>query len=738
MNVFQRPMFLQAGGPVAPPPMGAPMGPEMDPALMQQAQMVEQAAAQQANELGAAYVQNSLQALDSAENNEQAINAIRGNEKPLEERYRELASLVGEEDAGQTPQSVLTLVQPVIMMTEQGAMDTGLGELMQRMLGDIEMEDEGGQPTDMGQGIGSLMMAGAPEAQPMGVGQQPVANFSQGGVVQRFQAGGEASRLQALYSEMLPVYQSILGDGSDQRRMTQAQILFDIADRAGAFAAGIDPRTGQRVQGSPAAQLAAAASGLGGQIGERLGTQEQQDRALRLSALQAAQGEYSAERADQRAAARAAAAGGRDRALGNLYDIYDGEGNLVQQAVPIATQSEYAQIMERVPGGRIAPTRTAAEPVLREVGGTLYDVADVQNPRVVIPGEGPAPVLREFGGNMYDLSDPLNPQIVIAGETPRDTRIVGGRILDVTDPDNPVVLYEPPAEGPSKPPVNVQMPDGSVLSVREDDPQLDALIRQGGTVVSRTAAQQPSPLIQPDLMQAYARGETSPEETALIQAEIAGSNRSVFNPETGQFERPALTPLVLEAERARADRGQSTVVPMADLSVESEAGAARDLQLAELGGYAFGTGGFLRELGNRAFALVDASAPAQQTQQAVAAVNALNQDALIAFRDLTQGRTAQEAVNQFQNVLPVPATISGSPGRAADQIEQVINFFDAQIEAAQNALRTGVASAPERQRLEAAIIRAQQMSQSYAALRRGVMGGPTGDGTVDPAQFRRR
>jgi hypothetical protein len=497
-----------------------------------------------------------------------------------------------------------------------------------------------------------------------------------------------------------------------------------------------------------------------------LGRQEDQDRALRLSALQAAQGEYSAERADQRAAARAAAAGGRDRALGSLYDIYDGEGNLVQQAVPIATQSEYAQIMERVPGGRIAPTRTAVEPVLREVGGTLYDVADVQNPRVVIrgegpapvlrevggtlydlsdvqnpkvviPGEGPAPVLREFGGNMYDLSDPLNPQIVIAGETPRDTRIVGGRILDVTDPDNPVVLYEPPPEGPSKPPVNVQMPDRSVISVREDDQQLDALIEQGGTVVSRTAAQQMSPLIQPDLMQAYALGETSPEETALIQAEIAGSNRSAFNPETQQFERPQLTPLVLDAERSRADRGLPTVVPMADLGPASEAGAARDVQLAELGGYAFGTGGFFRELGNRAFALVDASAPAQQTQQGVAAVNALNQDALIAFRDLTQGRTAQEAVNQFQNILPVPATFSGSPGRAADQIEQVINFFDAQIEAAQNALRTGVASAPERQRLEAAIIRAQQMSQSYAALRQGVMGGRPGGGGVDPAQFRR-
>jgi hypothetical protein len=152
---------------------------------------------------------------------------------------------------------------------------------------------------------------------------------------------------------MLPTYQSILGDGGEQRRLTQAQILFDIADRAGAFAAGVDPRTGQRVQGSPAAQLAAAASGLGGQIGERLGSQEEQDRALRLAALQAAQGEYSAERAAARAA------GSRDRALGTLYDVYDREGNLVQQGVPIATRKEYDAVIGALgEGARITPART--------------------------------------------------------------------------------------------------------------------------------------------------------------------------------------------------------------------------------------------------------------------------------------------------------------------------------------------------------------------------------------------
>ncbi len=343
MSIYQRPLFMQAGGPVMQQPVIEPQGMPMDPGmggmppeLAQQAAMIEQEAAGRVQELGGQYIDNTMMALDAAETTEDVINAIRGNVQPLEARYMELAQLVGEEDAGATPQSVLALVQPTILMTEQGAMDSGVGGLMQNLVGEVEMAFPDGTPTDMGQGVGGLMMAGAPDqgmamAPEMGVGQPPVANFNQGGAVQRFQAGGEASRLESLYSEMLPVYQSILGDGEDQRRMTQAQILFDISDRAGAFAAGIDPRTGQRVQGSPAAQLAAAASGLGGQIGERLGAQEQQDRALKLSALQAAQGEFSAERADQRAAARAAA--GRERGIGKAYEAVDPEtGEVVGRA----------------------------------------------------------------------------------------------------------------------------------------------------------------------------------------------------------------------------------------------------------------------------------------------------------------------------------------------------------------------------------------------------------------------
>ncbi len=60
--------------------------------------------------------QNQITDLDEAEDYETVINSIRGEEAPIEERYEELASIVGEEDARQTPESVLTLVQPAMVM----------------------------------------------------------------------------------------------------------------------------------------------------------------------------------------------------------------------------------------------------------------------------------------------------------------------------------------------------------------------------------------------------------------------------------------------------------------------------------------------------------------------------------------------------------------------------------------------------------------------------------------------
>jgi hypothetical protein len=274
-----------------PPQGGSGVDPQMEQALT----AAEQQSAAGMAEVGASYAESMMSGLDNAEDYKTVIDSIRGNALPMEARYSELASLVGEEDARKTPESVLTLIQPTIMMTEQGAMDSGIGELMRQVTGEIDMEAENGMPTEMGQGVGSLMTAG--------VGQQPTQNFSLGGPVVRMGTGGNP-RLEQLSSEILGNYRNIMGDGEDQKKLTQAQILFDIADAAGRFASGTNAQ-GQSVAGlSPFAQLGAATSGLGGRIGERVGELDKQDRALKLSALGAAQTEYNAEQAAARAAAK--------------------------------------------------------------------------------------------------------------------------------------------------------------------------------------------------------------------------------------------------------------------------------------------------------------------------------------------------------------------------------------------------------------------------------------------------
>ena len=79
--------------PPAMPPAQGPMGNEevMDPAIVEG--MLAQA-------------QENLGNIDEAEDYETVINSIRGEDAPISARYEELARVVGEEDAAQTPKSV--------------------------------------------------------------------------------------------------------------------------------------------------------------------------------------------------------------------------------------------------------------------------------------------------------------------------------------------------------------------------------------------------------------------------------------------------------------------------------------------------------------------------------------------------------------------------------------------------------------------------------------------------------
>lgn len=239
--------------------------------------------------------------LENAEDYETVINGIRGDDRPIEQRYDELASLVGQEDARATPESVLALVQPVMLMAQ---VDQGIGGLaMEEMNAPVEGA--------MAEGIMSTVNMGA-EAPAEGMGGPAPVNFNQGGPVVYMQDGGSplGGRLGEIYGQKQELYSSILSpqdsalELEEQTDLTKAQMLFDIAQGALMFATPGERRM------SPAERLAQAFTPVLGNISARAGelqkfkqAQAREERALNLQALGAAETSLSAE---QDAAAKAA------------------------------------------------------------------------------------------------------------------------------------------------------------------------------------------------------------------------------------------------------------------------------------------------------------------------------------------------------------------------------------------------------------------------------------------------
>jgi len=119
--------------------------------------------------------------IDNAEDYAGIMNAIRGDDQSIEQRRNELAGYIGKEDAKDTPESALTLIQPSLTLlesAEQGSQGEGgaiADEGIMSMFGDL-----GGQGAM--QGATDAMQGGQPMQAPrqgeamarMAMGEQPV------------------------------------------------------------------------------------------------------------------------------------------------------------------------------------------------------------------------------------------------------------------------------------------------------------------------------------------------------------------------------------------------------------------------------------------------------------------------------------------------------------------------------------------------------------------------------------
>jgi hypothetical protein len=315
------PMMMSEGIMSTAPAMGAP-SPEM--MAQQGAEMMDPNTVGQMIEGAEAAGFSDPEAAGSFE---EMMNSVSGENKSAEERRSDLASIVGPEDAGQTPESVLALVTPVV---ELALVDQGIGPMAQEQM---NTPIEG----DMGEGIMTMAANGN-----MGVGNEPPVNFNLGGEVRRrgdedpvpvFMNGGPVQYfapentnrvagkgfnlndllsaltktsnsqptvpdLQKTFEDKKGIYSSILGDPEEQKKMTQAQMLFDIANTALTFAA---PMPGEKSGLSPAQRLAMAATTtkLPQTISARAAESRSQQQKLDLAALQSAEKEVATAKASE-------------------------------------------------------------------------------------------------------------------------------------------------------------------------------------------------------------------------------------------------------------------------------------------------------------------------------------------------------------------------------------------------------------------------------------------------------
>ena len=106
------------------------------------------------------------------------MNAMRGDERTMKERRQELGGIVGMKDANKTPESVVTLVQPVMQMREaQAPVDQGIGQVAQRAM------------------------------------DTPVTKEMTQGIVQKFAPGGEVSKKTLTQPLMNAIQQGMAGGG---------------------------------------------------------------------------------------------------------------------------------------------------------------------------------------------------------------------------------------------------------------------------------------------------------------------------------------------------------------------------------------------------------------------------------------------------------------------------------------------------------------------------------------------
>jgi len=97
--------------------------------------------------------------------------------------------------------------------------------------------------------------------------------------------------LEKMAEDKAKIYKKILGSS---KKEYEGQAMLDLAGLAFGYAANIDPRTGKPMTGSPFARFAQAASAAPGVLGKYRGKMAEEERGIKLAALNAAEASLTA------------------------------------------------------------------------------------------------------------------------------------------------------------------------------------------------------------------------------------------------------------------------------------------------------------------------------------------------------------------------------------------------------------------------------------------------------------
>ena len=203
--------------------------------------------------------------IDDTNTYDELMRSIRGDDLSEADRRQELASYVGEKDAEETPDSVLTLVQPVMQMLDQDTANTGIGQI-----------EEGQEMSSIAptQQDAEEMMAMNMPPQPVGVANggymssfpnqnlnteslsasdniddrimqnlqfermaPGMMGYANGGQVKPIQHFNQAGLVKSYKEDYLPLYMELMQGYSDPER-NKANTLMDISKLALAYGRG--------------------------------------------------------------------------------------------------------------------------------------------------------------------------------------------------------------------------------------------------------------------------------------------------------------------------------------------------------------------------------------------------------------------------------------------------------------------------------------------------------------------